>query len=134
MPSTRPVTYCVRAFSGKPANACPVMNAPGRRTPCARTSSPAIASIALRKTAFRIRRIGILPKGCLAAFLENKCARAQDDHLARPAFASGIVRCFGEEYVLDAGDVVEDAGSTRYCPTHRKCAVVFGRVCGRRPI
>src|SRR4029453_11140368 len=24
MPSTRPVTYCVRAFSAKPANACPV--------------------------------------------------------------------------------------------------------------
>src|SRR5262249_40204923 len=58
---TRPVTYCVRAFSGKPANACPVMNALGRRTPCARTSFPAMASIALRKTAFRIRRIGILP-------------------------------------------------------------------------
>src|SRR5215469_10347162 len=61
VPSTRSVTYCVRAFSGKPANACPVMNALGRRTPCARTSFPAIASIAFRKIAFRIRRIGILP-------------------------------------------------------------------------
>jgi hypothetical protein len=37
-----------------------------------------------------------------------KCARAQDDHLARLAFASGIVRCFGEEYVLD-----EDARGAR---------------------
>src|SRR5262249_27095664 len=33
-----------------------VLNALGRRTPCARTSFPAIASIAFRKTAFRIRR------------------------------------------------------------------------------
>src|SRR5262245_21112269 len=61
MPSTRPLTYCVRAFSGKPANACPVMNALGRLTPGARTSFPAIARVAFRKTALRIRRIGILP-------------------------------------------------------------------------